>query len=77
MTDPTMDITAEEIKTVLEGISDGGKISKEASAVIKKRIKEGRERGLPLLEVKRQFRSTVSAEEGVAIAAAVDKLWYK
>ena len=40
MTDPTMDITAEEIKTVLEGISDGGKISKEASAVIKKRIKE-------------------------------------
>ena len=77
MVDPTMDITMDEIKTVLDGISADGKANKAAAAVIQKRIDEGRERGLPLLEVKRQFRGKVNAEEGVAIAAAVDKLWYK
>ena len=76
MIDPTMDITMEELELVLGGISDDGQISKEAAAAIQKRIDEGRERGLPMLEVKRQFRSKLNAEQGVTVAAAVEKLWY-
>ena len=77
MVDPTMDITMDELKTIIDGLSADGKISKEAEAAIQKRIDEGRERGLPLLEVKRQLRAKPSAEEGVLIGAAVEKLWYK
>ena len=76
MIDPTMDITMDELELVLGGISQDGKISKEAAAAIQKRIDEGRERGLPMLEVKRQFRSKLNAEQGVTVAAAVEKLWY-
>lgn len=77
MIDPTMDITMDELKLVLDGISADGKISKEAETAIQKRIDEGRERGLPLLEVKRQFRALSNADEGVILDAAVEKIWYK
>lgn len=77
MIDPTMDITMDELKLVLGGLSADGTISKEAEEAIQKRIDEGRKRDLPLLEVKRQFRALSSAEEGVLLAAAVEKLWYK
>ena len=76
MIDPTMDITMDELKLILGGLADG-KISKEAEAAIQKRIDEGRERGLPLLEVKRQLRALLGPQEGVLMAAAVEKLWYK
>ena len=75
MIDPTMDITMEELELILGGLSDG-KISKEAAAAIQARIDEGRERGLPMLEVKRQFRAKLNAEQGLAVAKAVEKLWY-
>lgn len=77
MIDPTMDITMDELKLVLGGLSADGSISKEAEEAIQKRIDEGRERGLPLLEVKRQLRAKAMADEGALIAAAVEKLWYK
>ena len=77
MIDPTMDITMDELKLIVDGLSADGKISKEAEDAIQKRIDEGRERGLNLLEVKRQIRAKSSADEGVLIAAAVEKLWYK
>ena len=77
MIDPTMDITMDELKLVLGGLSADGSISKEAEEAIQKRIDEGRKGDLPLLEVKRQFRALSNAEEGVLLAAAVEKLWYK
>lgn len=77
MIDPTMDITMDELELILGGLSEDGKISAEAEAAIQKRIDEGRERGLPFLEVKRQLRSKLGPEQGVAMGAAVEKLWYK
>lgn len=77
MIDPTMDITMDELKTILDGLTPDGKISKEAEEAIQKRIDEGRERGLPLLEVKRQLRSKLGPDDGYAVASAVGKLWYK
>ena len=70
-----MDITKEELDTVLGGLSDDGKISKEAEKVLLARIKEGKEKEYPMGEVKRQFRSTLTAEPGKKIADAIDKLW--
>ena len=77
MIDPTMDIKQDELDLILGGISADGKISKEAEKAIMARIEEGRERGLPLLEVKRQLRAKLMPDEGVRVAAAVDELWYK
>lgn len=77
MIDPTMDIKQDELDLILGGLGADGKISKEAEKAIMARIEEGRERGLPLLEVKRQLRAKISAEEGVVMGAAIDKLWYK
>lgn len=77
MINPVMDITTDELQLIMGGLSADGKISKEAEAAIQKRIDEGRERDLPLLEVKRQLRAKLGPEEGVIMGAAVDKLWYK
>ena len=77
MIDPTMDIKQDELDLILGGLGADGNISAEAEKAIMARIEEGRERGLPLLEVKRQLRAKLGPEEGVCMAAAVDKLWYK
>ena len=74
MIDPTMGVTLEEQDRLYEGVKDG-KISKEAEKTIKGVIEEAHKRGLPKLEVKRQLRDKTTAEKGVAIAAALDKLW--
>ena len=74
--DPTMDITREELDTVLGGLADDGSISKEAEAVILKRMEEAKAHGGYLIgEFKRQFRAKVSAEEGKKIADVIDRLW--
>ena len=70
-----MDITKEELDLVLGGLSDDGKISKEAEKALLARIKEGKEKEYPMGEVKRQFRSTLGPYEGKKIADAIDKLW--
>ena len=70
-----MDITKEELDIVLGGLSDDGSISEEAKKVLLARIKEGKEKEYPMGEVKRQFRSTLTAEPGKKIADAIDKLW--
>jgi hypothetical protein len=77
MKDPTMDIPMEELQTILAGISDDGKISKEAEKLILARIEEGRKREYlnTMGEVKRQFRCKLGPAEGKKIADAVDKLW--
>ena len=74
MIDPTMDIPMDELQKILDGLKDG-KISKDAEKAILARIEQGRQMGLPKYEVKRQLRAILNADEGVAIAAAVDKLW--
>lgn len=77
MIDPTMDITMEELKLILDGISDDGKINDAAKKAILARIEEGKARydintrG----EVKRQLRCKLGPAEGKKIADAVDKLW--
>lgn len=77
MKDPTMDIPMEELQAILAGISDDGKISKEAEKLILARIEEGRKREYlnTMGEVKRQFRCKLGPAEGKKIADAVDKLW--
>jgi len=77
MKDPTMNIPMEEIELILAGISDDGKISKEAEKALLARIEEGRSRDYinPMGEVKRQLRCKVGPAEGKKIAEAVDKLW--
>ena len=75
MVEYKMDITQEELDLVLSGLSDDGKISEEAKKAILARIEEGKAKEFPMGEVKRQFRSTLTAEPGKKIADAVDKLW--
>ena len=77
MQDPTMDIPMEELELILAGISDDGTISAEAEKAIRARIEEGKARDYinPMGEVKRQFRSKLTAEPGKKIADAIDKLW--
>ena len=77
MVEYKMDITKEELDKILAGLSDDGKISKDAEKAILARIKEGKENEYPMGEVKRQFRSTLGPVEGKKIADAVDKLWFK
>ena len=73
--DPEMGITQDELDSVLKGISDDGKISKEAEKVLLARIEEGKSKSYPMGEVKRQFRAHVGAAEGKKIADAIAKLW--
>ena len=75
MINPTMDISKEELDTVLKGIEDSGSISEEAEKIFLARINEGKERGLPIFEVKRQFRAHLDAGDGVKVAKAIDQLW--
>ena len=42
MIDPTMNISAEELKLIVDGISDDGKISADAKKAILARIEEGK-----------------------------------
>ena len=42
MKDPTMNIPMEELELILAGISDDGKISKEAEKALLARIEEGK-----------------------------------
>ena len=77
MIDPTMNIPMEELELSLAGISDDGKISKEAEKASLARIEEGKAKDdiNPMGEVKRQFRSKLGPVEGKKIADAIDKLW--
>jgi hypothetical protein len=70
-----MDITMEELGLILDGLTDDGKISKEAEKALLARIEEGKSREFPMGEVKRQLRCKLNAEQGKKIADAVDKLW--
>ena len=70
-----MDISKEEFDCMAGGVSADGKASKEAEKVILARIKEGKEKDYPKLEIKRQLRCKLSAEEGRRVAIVVDKLW--
>ena len=70
-----MDITQDELDLILKGLSDDGKISEEAEKALRARIDEGKAKEFPMGEVKRQFRSTLTAEPGKKIADAIDKLW--
>ena len=77
MKDPTMDIPMEELELILAGISDDGKISKEAEKALLARIEEGKARDYinPMGEVKRQLRCKIGPAEGKKIADTIDKLW--
>ena len=77
MQDPTMNIPMEELELILAGISDDGKISKEAEKALLARIEEGKARGFinEMGEVKRQLRCKLGPVEGKKIAEAVEKLW--
>ena len=77
MIDPTMNIPMEELELILAGISDDGKISKEAEKAILARIEEGKAKyNINVMgEVKRQFRCKLGPAEGKKIADAIDKLW--
>ena len=75
MRDYTMDLTKEELECLASGVSADGKATKEAEKVILARIKEGKEKDYPKLELKRQLRCKLSAEEGRRVALVVDKLW--
>jgi hypothetical protein len=75
MRDYTMDITKEELDCMISGVSEDGKATKEAEKVILARIKEGKKKDYPKLELKRQLRSKLNAEEGRRVAAVVDRLW--
>ena len=75
MVEYKMDITKDELDLILGGLSDDGKISKEAEKAILARIKEGKEKEFPMGEVKRQLRCKIGPYEGKKIADAVDKLW--
>ena len=75
MIDPTMNIPMEELELIIAGISDDGTISEEAEKAILAGIEKGKAMGLPLLEVKRQFRCKIGPVEGKKLAEAVGKLW--
>ena len=75
MRDYTMDITKEELDCMVKGVSENGKVSKEAEKVILARIEEGKAKDYPKLEVKRQLRCKLGPEEGKRVAAVVDRLW--
>ena len=75
MKDPTMNIPMEELDCLASGVSADGKASKEAEKVILARIKEGKEKDYPKLELKRQLRCELGPVEGKKIADAVDKRW--
>ena len=77
MQDPSMNIPMEELQLILAGISDDGKISKEAEKALLARIEEGKARGFinEMGEVKRQLRCKLGPEEGRRVAIVVDKLW--
>ncbi len=77
MIDPTMNIPMEELEMILAGISDDGKISKEAEKALLARIEEGKAKDYinPMGEVKRQLRCKLGPVEGKKLADAVDKLW--
>ncbi|MBQ6151332.1 MAG: hypothetical protein IJJ03_06740 [Mogibacterium sp.] len=77
MKDTTMNIPMEELELILAGISDDGKISKEAEKALLARIEEGKARDYinPMGEVKRQLRCKIGPAEGKKIADAIDKLW--
>ena len=70
-----MDVTMEELELILGGLSDDGSISKDAEKALLARIEEGKAKEYPMGEVKRQLRCRLSAEEGLKIAKAIDKLW--
>ena len=70
-----MDISMEELEMILAGLPGDGTISDEAREAILARIEEGKAGEYPMGEVKRQFRSKLSAEQGKRIADAIDKLW--
>ena len=74
MVRPHMDITMKELTLILAGI-EAGKISKEAEAALRARIEEGKSKGYPMGEVKRQLRAKLSAHDGKKIADAIEKLW--
>ena len=75
MTDYTMDITKEELDLILGDLSDDGKIGKKAEKAIRARIEEGKAKGYPMWEVRRQLRCKVGPAEGKKIGDAMDKLW--
>jgi len=75
MRDFTMDLTKEELECLANGVSEDGKPSKEAEKVILARVKEGKEKGYPKLEVNRQLRCKLNAEQGRRVEAALNKLW--
>ena len=77
MIDPTMNIPMEELEMILAGISDDGKISKEAEKALLARIEEGKAKDYinSMGEVKRQLRCMLGPVEGKKLADAVDKLW--
>jgi hypothetical protein len=75
MRDYTMDITKEELDCLANGVLEDGKADKEAEKVILARIREGKEKDYPKLEVKRQLRCKLGPEEGRRVAAVVDRLW--
>ena len=70
-----MDISMEELELILKGLPGDGSISEEAEKAILARIEEGKAKEYPMGEVKRQFRSQLTAEQGKRIADAIDKLW--
>ena len=74
MIDPTMGVTLEEQERIYEGVKDGN-ISKDAEKAILDYMEVAHQKGLPKLEFKRQLRDKVTSEQGVPIAAAIDKLW--
>jgi hypothetical protein len=75
MREYNLDITKDELDGILKGLSDDGKISKDAEKAILARIKEGKEKEYPMGEVKREFRRTLGPVEGKKISDAIDKLW--
>ncbi|MBR0307839.1 MAG: hypothetical protein IJH92_03000 [Mogibacterium sp.] len=75
MVEYKMDITMDELQLMLDGISDDGKVSKEAEKAVLARVEEGKAKEFPMGEVKRQLRCKLNAEQGKKIADVVDKLW--
>lgn len=75
MRDFSMNLTQEELDVLINGVSADGKATKEAEKVILARIKEGKEKDFPRLEVKRQLRCKLTGEEGRRVAIVFDKLW--
>lgn len=70
-----MGITQEELDLILGGLSDDGKISKEAEKALLARIEQGKAEEYPKGEVVRQLRAKLNAEQGLKVNKAIDKLW--